>query len=340
MPRFTLPVSRSMIWTGLLIPFLLLPYRYLWFPCGLAAMLVVLPGRWSWRDLLRRDGTLVVGSMLVLLVRTGLDPGWWVPWLAVMSGLGVWWMRFGPGWRSSMCAMPVVWILAVGFLLRPGWPRFSSPQVGLGAGAVLVCAGDSLTSGLKPGSDAETYVAYLRTMLPGPVINAGVANDKTGDLLKRLDRDVLSHEPATVLLFIGGNDYLDGTPRGLFRERLDAVAGRIVSAGCRLVIVEVPSGIIWNRYAGVYRHVARRHGASLVPESRLRLWYSVELLARDRLPEPLTLDGIHLSPAGARRVADWLEPHVRVRPGAACITRRGKLAELWNRALDRRSPVS
>ena len=171
----------------------------------------------------------------------------------------------------------------------------------------------------------------IKIMLQGVslgLINAGVANDKTGDLLKRLDRDVLSHEPATVLLFIGGNDYLDGTPRGLFRERLDAVAGRIASAGCRLVIVEVPSGIIWNRYAGVYRHVARRHGASLVPESRLRLWYSVELLARDRLPEPLTLDGIHLSPAGARRVADWLEPHVRVRPGAACITPRGKLAEL------------
>jgi lysophospholipase L1-like esterase len=57
--------------------------------------------------------------------------------------------------------------------------------------------------------------------------------------------------------------------------------------------------------------VANKYGAVLVPESWLRWWFSIELVACDRLAEPLTLDGIHLSPAGATKVANWLEPYVR-----------------------------
>jgi lysophospholipase L1-like esterase len=60
----------------------------------------------------------------------------------------------------------------------------------------------------------------------------------------------------------------------------------------------------------MYRKVAVRHGATLVPETKLRLWFSAELIARDHLKQPLTIDGIHLSPAGATKVANWLEPYV------------------------------
>src|SRR5262249_16601756 len=96
-----------------------------------------------------------------------------------------------------------------------------------------------------------------------------------------------------------------------FARALDGVVGRIRAAGARVVLVEVPTGIVWNPYAGIYRQVASRYDAILVPESRLRLWFSLELLARDHLSEPLTIDGIHLSPSGAQRVAEWLEPYLR-----------------------------
>jgi lysophospholipase L1-like esterase len=153
-------------------------------------------------------------------------------------------------------------------------------------------------------------VAHLRGALGCTVVNAGAPSDRVGDLLARLDEDVLSKNATATLIFIGGNDYFDGTSRGEFARQLDQVASRVADTGSKIVMVEVPSGIIWNRYAGIYRKVAHRYSALLVPESRLRWWYMVELLARDRLEHPLTLDGIHLSPVGAAEVAEWLEPYV------------------------------
>lgn len=296
----------SAFWTALLIPFIFLPYRFLWLPCALGGMALV-GGRGDLRTVLRIHGTVIIGAPLVLILRTALDPEWWGPWIVLLGVLA--WLR--PRllrWRLLL--LPAIAIAAILLLARP--QVFAGHAVGpLDESDVLVCAGDSLTSGVTPGSDDGTYVASLRKRFPCPVINAGVANDKTRDLLRRLDRDVITKKPTTVLLFIGGNDSLDGTPRGDFARHLDEAAGRIARAGARLVIVEVPAGIVWNSYAGLYRRTARRYGAELVPESRLRLWFTAELLARDRLPEPLTIDGIHLSEEGAVRVAEWLEPYLR-----------------------------
>ncbi len=170
--------------------------------------------------------------------------------------------------------------------------------------AVLVCAGDSLTAGLNPNSDSDTYVARLRDHLGCKVINAGVADDRTADLLARLDKDVLEHDPTAVLVFIGGNDYLNSTPRRELTEHLDRLVSRIAKTRARIVLVEMPSGIVLNPHAGVYRQVARRYEAVLVPDSHLRWWYLRELLFRELLSNPLTLDGVHLSRSGAMKVAD------------------------------------
>lgn len=204
----------------------------------------------------------------------------------------------------------IIWVAAFALLASPHQIG-SVPSEAIPAEAVVVCAGDSLTSGVDINSDDHSYVAELRQRLKRRVINAGVANDKAGDLLKRVQRDVVSLKPSVVVVFIGGNDFLDGTPRAEFARELDAVVAAISGTGARVVLVEVPTGIVWNPYAGVYRQVASRYGALLVPESRLRLWFSIELVARDHLAQPLTIDGIHLTPSGARRVADWLEPYVR-----------------------------
>ncbi|MBN1341099.1 MAG: hypothetical protein JXQ73_00360 [Phycisphaerae bacterium] len=303
---------RSVCWTLLLIPFLVLPYRWLWFPCALAGVVLVWPGRMSLAEVIRRDETLIVGSTVVLVLRTALDPEWWVPWTAVFGLLC--WARSRAWWRPRLgaAAMPFTVIAAVFLLLRPEMRPVGNPGVGDGVdpNAVLVCAGDSLTSGIPPLSADDTYVAHLRKRLGCKVINAGVADNRTGDLLGRLDRDVLSHHPTAVLVFIGGNDYLYGIPRGRFASDLEQVVGRLAAARTRLVIVEVPSGVVWNNFAGIYGRVARRHGAALVRDSRLRCLYVSELLFRKYRSTPMTIDGIHLSPAGAAKVADWLTPYL------------------------------
>lgn len=300
----------SACWSAFLIPFLFLPYRYLWIPAGTAACIFVLPGRLAWRETLRRHGTLVIGTIVLLFVREGLDPLWWGPWFVFVAI--VWWLRGARrmGQLSRAGIAMTLWIATIVLLGRPDLAR-PFPSERISTSAVVVCAGDSLTSGVDIRSDDQTYVAELRRRLPCRVVNAGRANDKTVELLSRIQTDVLRETPSVVVVFIGGNDYLDGTPRAEFAKALESVVGEITALGARVVLVEVPTGIVWNPYAGVFRHVASRYGAILVPESMLRLWFSVELLARDHLAESLTIDGIHLSPSGARRVANWLEPYVR-----------------------------
>src|SRR5580765_2822005 len=78
---------RSVCWSILLIPFLFLPYRFLWFPAGLAATSLIWPRRLTLRQVLDRDGTLMIGLAILLIVREGVDPGWWGPWIAFMAFL-------------------------------------------------------------------------------------------------------------------------------------------------------------------------------------------------------------------------------------------------------------
>lgn len=302
---------RSAIWATALIPMVLLPYRWLWVICAMAASLLALTPAGQLRQRLRQDGTIILGTVAALILRTALDPGWWAPWLVLMIGLYVcvsrtWWTR-----KRGVAAAVAAWPLALALLARPSISDFASvPVEAVDPDTVLVCAGDSLTSGLGTRTDDDTYVARLRDRLGCRVINAGFPGDRAHDLLKRLDKDVMSHKPTVALLFIGGNDYFDGTPRSQLAADMEALVSRITTAGHRLVLVETPSGVVWNSYAGVHRRLANRYGAVLVPDSRLRCWFTAELLFRDRLANPLTIDGIHLSPHGASRVADWLAPYI------------------------------
>lgn len=67
----------------------------------------------------------------------------------------------------------------------------------------LVFLGDSLTWGVYGGS----YVSEVKKRLPEhEIINAGVAGNTVVNLLRRLEDDVLVHEPDGVFIIIGGND--------------------------------------------------------------------------------------------------------------------------------------
>lgn len=301
---------RSILWSIALLPFLLAPYRWLWLPCAAGVVLTLAWPAQTLRDRLRHDHTMILGAPALLIVRTALDPLFWVPWvvLAVLALL----LRRRARWtRARMCLTAPIAIVAA--LLLVGRPSLV-PWLARGGvpdpATVLVCAGDSLTSGVDLDDDRQTYVARLRADLGCAVINAGFPGDTTADLLARLDKDVLAHRPTAVLLCIGGNDYLNGVPRAEFARNLESIVSRVCAATPRCVLVEVPSGIVWNPYAGVYRRVARRHGCVLVPESNLRRWLAPEMLAPGWMPQPMTLDGVHLSPHGATLVAQWLRPYV------------------------------
>jgi acyl-CoA thioesterase-1 len=101
-----------------------------------------------------------------------------------------------------------------------------------------------------------------------------------------------------VLLEIGGNDLLgpgSGTPPSEFAKHLDALLDRVASNERTTVMLELPLPPFANEFGAIQRGLARRHGVLLIPK---RSFLAV------LTTEGATVDGIHLSPAGHRQMAE------------------------------------
>ncbi|TFF37653.1 SGNH/GDSL hydrolase family protein [Mucilaginibacter psychrotolerans] len=70
---------------------------------------------------------------------------------------------------------------------------------------VVVSAGDSITQ----ATFSSDYLSTLRKRLKGQhyeFVNAGQVGDTSEGLLKRIDKDVLAHDPNFITILIGAND--------------------------------------------------------------------------------------------------------------------------------------
>jgi acyl-CoA thioesterase-1 len=76
----------------------------------------------------------------------------------------------------------------------------------------ILCLGDSITRGVRPGVGAEqTFAALLQADLRkagfhAKVINAGIGGEQTDGARARLARDVLPRKPQVVTVMYGTND--------------------------------------------------------------------------------------------------------------------------------------
>src|SRR5512140_864910 len=135
-------------------------------------------------------------------------------------------------------------------------------------------AGDSLSAeyGLKRGTG---WVALLERRLaaeklPAQVVNASISGDTTSGGRSRLPTLLQQHQPAVVVIELGGNDALRGLPLGMTEDNLDQMAGSARKAGARVLLVgmQMPPNYgadYANRFAALYEKVARTNNAALVP---------------------------------------------------------------------------
>ncbi len=106
--------------------------------------------------------------------------------------------------------------------------------------------------------------------LPHKIINASVSGDTTRTGLGRLDAALNRHQPAIVIVALGGNDGLRGLP---FREIESSLANIIERCQQRkinvlLAGVRLPPnyGPAYNQgFAAVYARLAKRFAIPLVP---------------------------------------------------------------------------
>ncbi len=149
---------------------------------------------------------------------------------------------------------------------------FIMPPSALG-GTILVI-GDSLSAAY--GMPVEQgWVRLLQQRLvsdhyPYTVANASISGDTTASALNRLPQALTKHQPAIVVLELGGNDGLRGLSLTEMKHNLAAMieAARAQDAAVLLVGVQLPPnyGVRYTeRFHAVYHELAEEHGLALVP---------------------------------------------------------------------------
>lgn len=196
----------------------------------------------------------------------------------------------------------------------------SACQAALAAGPAktLLVLGDSLSAGLGVEPATATWVALLQKRLEEQgygyrVVNASISGDTTTGGLNRLSRALQIHRPSIVLIELGGNDGLRGTPIDVIRGNIARMIGMVQVSGARVVLagMQMPPnyGARYTAdFAAVYPQLAREHRVGLIR-------FFLEGVALDK--SLMQADGIHPNATAQPRLLDNAWPAIQTEIRAA-----------------------
>lgn len=168
------------------------------------------------------------------------------------------------------------------------WPVWVSAD-----DATIVILGDSLSAayGMELG---ESWPSLLQQRLDEhghawQVFNSSITGETTQGGLTRLPRLLEQHEPAIVIIELGGNDGLRGLPLEVTRENLSRMIEQSLAAGARVVLAEMRIPPNYGRtytekFNGTYSDLAARYDVVLLP-------FVLQDIALE--PGMMQADGIH-----------------------------------------------
>ncbi|MDR3222064.1 MAG: GDSL-type esterase/lipase family protein [Candidatus Accumulibacter sp.] len=165
-------------------------------------------------------------------------------------------------------------------------------------GSRVLAFGDSVTygTGASPGEDWSTL---LGESTGWQVINAGVPGDTAEAGRARIRSLLAEHQPALVVIEIGGNDFLRRRPASDVKQDLKALLDAVRASGAQVVLIGVPSLSLMAAVAGkagdssIYGELGKEEGVPVVAD-----------VFSDVLSQPeLRADQIHPNAAGYRQMA-------------------------------------
>lgn len=151
--------------------------------------------------------------------------------------------------------------------------------------------GDSLSAGM--GTEEMTWPKLLAAGVPVEIVDLSAAGATAGTAMEQAKR--VPPGPAIIVIEIGGNDLLGGTPGHVFENDLRRLLETLSGDSRRLVMFELPLPPFFNKYGRIQRRLASEFDVALIPK---RILSDVIGSARG------TLDGLHLSDDGHRQIAE------------------------------------
>ena len=171
---------------------------------------------------------------------------------------------------------------------------------------IIVALGDSLTYGY-PYSPGSSWVSLAAEKINMTIYNRGIIGDTSLDMLARLDPDVLSLNPDTVIILAGSNDALG--LNGVItwnqtKEALLQMAQRIQAVGAKTIFVLPPP--IDTPFAEAQLQLQRKWLREETTTNKVGLldFYTPLLAENGRGIKPdLTVDGLHPNKNGYKVLA-------------------------------------
>ncbi|HET6430137.1 MAG TPA: GDSL-type esterase/lipase family protein [Phycisphaerae bacterium] len=232
---------------------------------------------------------ILVGWTFIALSGTPL-PLWFY---ALWAGLTLAWAIGGrfPAASKPKAVVALRLAAALATLAAVGLeiPRQIAPDVASARPETVYVVGDSISAGID---ELPPWPAVLGRETGLRVINLAQGGAKARSAMDQADG--IEAGPAVVVIEIGGNDMLGGTPAGQFEADLDRLIRALRGPERTLVMLELPIPPLHNRFGSAQRRVADRYGVSLVPK---------RLLAAVLTSPDGTTDGLHLSETGHARMA-------------------------------------
>ena len=263
------------------------------FYLGAALLLLVIAvspftnGPWLLR--LRNVGIWLALAMVVM----ACPPFALIVDLIFLAALVLWFIasnRSSGRWlKSRPVATPVLVVLVL-VLTAIEFSHRKMPVVAGKPSDHLVVIGDSISSGIDPRVPSWPLVLQQRTGIA--VRNLARPGARSRDGLTMAEN--LTAEDHVVLIEIGGNDLLEGVPSGEFGKALDALLSKVSAPGRTVVMFELPLFPHMIAYGRIQRGLAAKYGVWLIPKR-----FFAEVICGANA----TLDGLHLSDEGTRRMA-------------------------------------
>lgn len=177
-------------------------------------------------------------------------------------------------------------------------------QSALPAGSKVLILGDSLSygTGAKQGEDYPTLLARATGW---EIVNAGVPGDTTAAGLERMPALLAQHQPALLIVELGGNDFLHQLPSHQTEGNLKAIVTQ--AAGTKVLLLAIPEFSPLMAAVGnlsdhpMYERVADETHTPLIAEV-----FSEVLSER-----ALKADQVHPNGDGYAQVATKLEASLR-----------------------------
>ncbi len=134
------------------------------------------------------------------------------------------------------------------------------------------------------------------------VVNASISGDTTQGGLARLPGLLERHRPEIVIIELGGNDGLRGTPPQAIRQNLQRLVQLAQQSGARVLLLgmQLPPNYgpyYAEKFARSYTEVAHQTAAELVPSFIERVALERELMQADGIhpnarAQPLLLEAV------------------------------------------------